>query len=380
LIARGVQLAYAGLLLGPYRGFPAASGSRAVLEEALSVLPEEDLGTRAALEARLASIPPLAYHRDEAHARLARAREQADRSQAPLALYNVRMAELYLTYAPADRAHAADAMREIEQLCRTPGMSMTVQAVLLEAHRAVAALQDGELPNTYAALDRGLTRSKQLDADLHWMFQRMRALTRIHEGDGAGGTQQLMSLERPERSNRAFASDLLCVADSLLVLQAPARVPATSLQACLAADPDDPPNIWALKIRTLCAAGVLSEAASQLAEVPSTELAELPVDRDYLGTLGALTRAALALDARAYLEAIEPLLRPYTQYFATNIAFHCEGSVLQLLGLIAARLGRPTDALQLLTEAITLSERRSMGASAAQARLELALCRAQRAL
>lgn len=375
----GVQLAYAGLLLGPYRGFPAASGSRAVLEEALSILPDGDLGTRAAVEARLASIPPLAYHREQARSRLARARELANTSQAPLGLYNVRMAELYLTYGPGDRAQAAEAMREVEQLCRTPGMSMTVQAVLLEAHRAVAALQDGELPNTLAALDRGLTRSKQLDADLHWLFQRMRALVRIHEGDSAGGTQQLLSLERPERSNRAFASDLLCAADAYLILQAPTRVPTANLQACLAHDADDPPNIWALKVRTLCAAGMLSEAARQLAEVPSSELAQLPCDRDYLGTLGALTRAALTLDARPYLEAIEPLLRPYTQYFATNITFHCEGSVLQLLGLIAARLGRNAEAQQLLVEAITLSERRGFGTCAAQARLELALCRAQRA-
>jgi hypothetical protein len=270
-------------------------------------------------------------------------------------------------------------MREVEQLCRTPGLSMTVQAVLLEAHRAVASLQDGELPNTYAALDRGLTRSKQLDADLHWLFQRMRALARIHEGDSAGGTQQLTSIERPERSNRAFASDLLCAADACLILQAPARVPPESLQAYLAANPDDPPNIWALKVRTLCAAGFMSEAARQLAEVPSSQLAQLPCDRDHLGTLGALTRAALALDAREYLEAIEPLLRPHTQRFATNIAFHCEGSVLQLLGLIAARLGRHVEAQQLLTDAISLSERRGFGASAAQARLELALCRAQRA-
>ena len=375
----GVQLAYAGLLLGPYRGFPAASGSRAVLEEARALLLDSDLGTRAAVEARLASIPPLAYAKDRAFALLERARQQADASELPLALYNVRMAELYLMHGPRDRAAAAEAMRDVERLCRTPGLSMTVQAVLLEAHRAVAALQDGELPNMYAALDRGLARSQQLDPDLHWLLLRMRALARIHEGDTAGGTQQLVSLVRPEHSSRAFASDLLCAADACLILQAPERVPREQLLQWMAADPDDPPNIWALKVRTLSAAGYASEAMRQLAEVPSTQLAQLPCDRDYLGTLGALTRAALALDAREYLEALVPLLQPYTDLFATNIAFYCEGSVAQLLGLIAARLGRQVEAQQLLTEGISASDRHGLGACAAQARLELALCRASRA-
>jgi DNA-binding winged helix-turn-helix (wHTH) protein len=375
----GVQLAYAGLLLGPYRGFPAASGSRAVLEEALTLLPDSELGPRAAVEARLASIPPLVFDGAEARAHLQRAREHADTSGMPLAIYNVRMAELYLNFSPRERAQAAEAMREIEQLCRTPGLSMTVQAALLEAHRAVAALQDGELASMHSALDRGLARSQKLDVDLQWMFLRMRALARIAEGDTAGGTQQLMSLERPERSKRAFASDLLCAVDTCLIFQLPNSLPREQLLSLLAADPDDPPNIWALKVRTLTAAGFMIEAGRQLAEVPSARLAALPCDRDYLGTLGSLTRAALALDARDYLEALVPLLQPYAQWFATNIAFYVEGSGAQLLGLIAARMGRPAEAQQLLHEGIALSERRGLGACAAQARLELALCRASRA-
>ena len=122
----------------------------------------------------------------------------------------------------------------------------------------------------------------------------------------------------------------------------------------------------------------MSEAARQLSEVKPAALAELPCDRDYLGTLGSLTRAALALDARDYLEALEPLLRPYAELIMTNIAFYCEGSGSQLLGLIAARSGRYNDARELLSQAVALSEQRGLGAIAAQARLELALCRANR--
>lgn len=374
----GVELAYAGLLLSAYRGFPAGSGSREVLQEALELLPEADLGTRAAVEARLASIAPLAFQAARSRKLLRRAREQADASERPLALYNVRMAELYLTCGPSDRPQMAEAMREVEALCRTPGLSMTVQAVLLEAHRAVAALQDGDVAGVRAALERGRLRSKQLDADVHWLFMRMSALMSIHTGDTAAGAQLLSSLERPDRAGRAFASDLLCASDACLVFQDRSSLPREALLARLAGGPDDPPDIWALKVRALSAAGQLVEARRLLGEVPASALASLPCDRDYLGTLGALTRAALTLDARPYLEALEPLLLPYEDHFAANITFYCEGSVLELGALIAARLGRVAQACEKLAAAVVRSERAGLGACAAQAKLELALCRANR--
>jgi hypothetical protein len=373
----GVQLAYAGLLLGPYRGFPAATGSRSVLEEALQLLPESDLGTRASVEARLASIPPVAFDAEQCRSRLRMAREQADLSRLPLALYNVRMAELYLTCGPFERAKAAEAMRDVEALCRTPGLSMTVQAVLLEAHRAVAALQDGDVAAMRCALDRGQSRSEQLDPDLHWVFRRMQALASIHEGNSVDGKRYLAELERQQPRGQAFASHLLCIADACLVFQGAARLERQHWLTRLAYQPDDPPNIWALKVRVLSAAGLTSEAWRLLVEVPPERLAALPCDRDYLGTLGALTRAALTLDARDYLSALEPLLAPYSEKFATNIAFYCEGPLMLLQGMIAARMGRQNEARERLSAACELSDRAGLGACAAEARLELALRRSQ---
>jgi hypothetical protein len=372
----GVQLAHAGLLLDPYRGFPGARGSRDVLEDALARLPEDDLGNRAAVQARLASIPPVAYDEAASRLQLMAARRMADQSQFPLGLYNVGMAELYVQSGPARRDQSARKMRELEALCRKPGLKMTVQMVLLEAHRAIAALQDGELGSVNAALERGEVRARRVDADLLWQFLRLRAVASINAGERAQGAVALRALERRERPGRAFASDLWCAYDACVVLGEPERIPRESLLERFGAQPADPPNIWAAKLRGLSAAGMLAEARTALAEIEPARLAALPHDRDYLGTLGALTRVALSLNAGEYLEALEPLLLPYVDRFAANVSFYCEGSVLQLLGSIAAHSGRRSEAMERLAEGIKACERAGLQTAAAQARLELSLCRA----
>jgi hypothetical protein len=362
-------------LLDPYRGFPGANGSLEVLEEALQLLPDDDLGNRAAVLARIAGIPPLAYDREAGLVRLAPAHALADSSQFALGTYNVRMAELYLTGGPEHRDRELETMREVEELCRKPGLSMTVQSVMLEAHRAIAALQDGQLAAMDAALERGEARSRQLDADLLWQFQRLQAIAIINAGDRTRGVAALRALEVRERPGRAFASDLQCAYDACVVLAEPERVPRRALLQQLTVEPTDPPNVWALKLRALAAAGLTAEAQAALIAVPAPRLAALPHDRDYLGTLGALVRVALQLDANEYLEALEPLLAPYADHFAANIAFYCEGSMLQLSGSIAARLGRTKRALECLEHGAETCERACLHAAAAQARLDLALLR-----
>jgi hypothetical protein len=62
----------------------------------------------------------------------------------------------------------------------------------------------------------------------------------------------------------------------------------------------------------------------------------LPCDRDYLGTLADLGRAAIDLDEGDYLTAVKKLLAPYTEHFAIGVSFFCEGPVGGLLEAIGA--------------------------------------------
>ena len=106
------------------------------------------------------------------------------------------------------------------------------------------------LPNVHAALDRGLTRSQQLDPDLHWLFLRMRALARIHEGDSGRRHAALMALVASRAQRRARSQRSVVRADACLIFQTPDQLAARDLLTLMAADRDDPPNIWALKVRT----------------------------------------------------------------------------------------------------------------------------------
>jgi hypothetical protein len=108
--------------------------------------------------------------------------------------------------------------------------------------------------------------------------------------------------------------------------------------------------------------------------VPAEQLARLPCDREYLGTLGALARAALKLQAPDYVLALYKLLLPYPEHFAVNVSFLCEGSVSQLLGMLARSLGDRASARRQLELAVALSEQSGLLKCSAEAQLELCSC------
>ena len=131
------------------------------------------------------------------------------------------------------------------------------------------------------------------------------------------------------------------------------------------------PTSWSIKLRALAAAGLHDRARAGLAALAPAALGRLPRDRDHLGTLGALARTALALGALEHARALEQLLAPYEQHFAVQVAALCEGAALQLLGSLAAALGRPEQAIARLQAGIEASERAGLTVCALQARLEL---------
>jgi hypothetical protein len=65
------------------------------------------------------------------------------------------------------------------------------------------------------------------------------------------------------------------------------------------------------------------------------------------------------------------LLAPYPEHFAVNVSFLCEGSVSQLLGMLARGLGRRDQATVHLHEAVAISGRVGLVAAAHDARAEL---------
>ncbi len=370
----GQALASAALLLDLHAGFPAVPGSREALEGGLAMLPVED-PLRGAVLARLATAPPAAYDAARSTEQAALALAMGQRSDSLLAIYHARAAQLYLGGGPAHAETSAAVMTDIVRMCAENPSLMSAPPVLLDMHRAITSLQRGDSKATAEALARAELVCRKLDhRDLLWHVQRFQELSCLNAGQIVSAGATLHALHSRAEREGVLGTDLLRVYDRVVVLGDTAAVAASPLHLALVHEPGDPPNIWSIKVRTLVAAGFVDEARGLLETVPAGRLCNLPCDRDYLGTLGALARVVIALRAFEYARAIYSLLSPYPEYFAAHVSFFCEGSVSQLLAGLARLLGDQRRAIEHLETALACAEAAGLAACANQARLELAAC------
>jgi hypothetical protein len=368
----GTVMARAGFLLDLHPGFPPLRGAREVFDEALQLLPSDDTTTRAAVLARQATSAPLAFNAAHAGEQVDRALELSRNSDSFPTLFTVQLARLYLLGGPLHERSAAPLLSALESSCHEGATTVSVVPLLIELQRCIAALQRGDLPNSNEALDRLEACARALGSrELIWQAERFRILAQINARESAQPFGPLRELHRRAASEKILGTELFCAYDRSVVLGDAARMPRAELHGALGSDSGDPPSIWALKVRALANAGLHAEARRALYLRPAAQLALLPCDRDHLGTLGALARAAVALGARDYVHAIYPLLEPHARHFAVHVSFLCEGSVAELLGLLAHALGRRGDAVGHLELGVAISERAGLRGCEAQARSEL---------
>jgi eukaryotic-like serine/threonine-protein kinase len=367
-----VTLAHAVLLLDPHPGFPPVAGALAGLNDALEALPSSESGLRAALLARRATSAPDAFDHARSDAQITQAIALLGDSDARLPRYALLSAQLYLRGGPAHAAEAATRLRELEAFCDSYPHMYTVPPVFIELHRAIIAQQAGDLLTQDTALVRCAKLARAVGShELLWHAKRFQALARINAGEFERGALALQDLHRRAAQNARLGTRLLCVYDETVVLRSSAAILSDSARDVLALDPSDSPSIWSIKVRALAAGGLHREAHIALSMLPATRLANLPCDRDYLGTLGALARAAIEIGALDYAAALYELLEPHSELFAAHIAFSCEGSVAQLCGMLSLRLGHNARALAQLGAGVVLCERAGVHTCAEQARREI---------
>lgn len=213
-------------------------------------------------------------------------------------------------------------------------------------------------------------RCRDLDSELLWEFERFSLLSQLQTG-ALKDPRALHALHERALKQAVFGTELFRAFDMAVIFAQPLRDP--QLAAALEPPDNDRPNLWSLKLRARAASGQRNEARAALEHVPAARLERLPCDRDYLGTLGALARGALDLNAPDYIEALYALLAPYPQqHFAVNTSFYCEGSVSELLGLLAAAKSLPERAREHLREAVGFSERAGLPGCARSAEAQLA--------
>ncbi|HEX4341504.1 MAG TPA: AAA family ATPase [Polyangiaceae bacterium] len=383
--------ARAALMLDLHPGLPPHEGGRAALEEARAALvrsrpastepratrregramllaPEDDV--LPAVVARLVTSVPYAYDARLGAECLSEAMALAAGAPSLLANSTVLSVALHLASGPADRERAHALSRELDALCESEPLALSVSPVLVALNLAITSAQEGARAPMSAALDRAARRCRALGHhELAWHTERFRLLAQLETGDTARVAPELRRHHRQGESERLHSAWLFVAYDELVVLTSSTSSADDDL-AVLDTNPDDAPNLWALKVRALTCAGRRDEAYRALGRVAPEALRGLPSDREWLGTLGALVHAAVALDAPAYLDVLEALLVPYPDHFAVNVGFFCEGSVRTLLGLIAATR-RDDRAVTLLEAGAAASDRAGFTAAAIRARQAL---------
>jgi len=364
--ADGAMLARAAAMRNLHPELQPLPGAAAAAEHALELLDPAEHALRAMAAAQLACSAPRCYSREQAMPLIREARDLAHQSRDRNALLPVLLWQMHLEGGP-EHGHAASACAELETLMLTGAREMPPTPLMVSLFRATVALQRGDLAAVRPALLRAESIARLLNhLELIWHVLRCQAVMLINTGAVAEGRQELARLPC-EAQHRPATTYPMSAFDRAVLLEIPeAGLRLSELEVrALEHRSWDPPGLWALKLRALASAGFSDDARAALRLVDPSALAELPSDSQYLGTLGHLARAALALEAREYFEPLVQLLLRHPSYFCAHLSFVCEGSTRALAGRLLLALGRKDEALTQLKEGLAAEQRAGLASCAA---------------
>ena len=371
--ARGlVQSAY---MLNPHPGFEPIPGGRVAIERALSILPAEAKEGRALGLAELACTPPVSFDRERALAHIQQAEELARSCGALTSLAGVLHCKLYICGGPDSGADIRQTRDEIAQLNRSHPMRFPVAPAELAMFASVIALQAGNRTEMATALQEVEQSSRRLrHLELVWHGQRWNVLARINTESKPELLRELDKLHASASRQQIIGHGSFRAFDRAVVFRELGQsVPLDDeARSALESVESDPPGIWAMKVRAWVSVGEPSRARSLLRTLTPEQLQRLPPDRDHLGTLGHLARAVVALDAPEYAQVLYTMLQGHADRHAGHVAFYCEGSVEQLLGILALSLQRHNQAFVHFQSALDRTERAGWGLRGVELRVQLA--------
>jgi DNA-binding winged helix-turn-helix (wHTH) protein len=357
---------------------PIGRGAAGYLEQALRLLPAQASGLRAVALAGLAAAAPHCYVAERCETLVEQAAQLAREVGSQGGRYVALLHQLHLIGGPLQRARTEALATELELMVQQKPAQLAGLPIDLALFRASQAYTAGALDKARTGLTLAASRARQLHhAELSWHCERALVLLGLELGEGPQAWDALAALhERAQRAGIA-GSTLLCAYDRLVLLPEVEESPPALDQgqrAALQFDADDAPMFRALKLRALACAGFHDEARAALRSLAPEALTALPLDSQYLGTLGHLTRAALLLDESAYYAPLSALLGRFPDALAVQLLCACDGPVPQLLGELAYASGQLSEATAQFENALAASKRAGLVVRAAQASLWLVRC------
>jgi DNA-binding winged helix-turn-helix (wHTH) protein len=380
-IGDGRLLVNAASMLNPHPGFQPIPGGDRALREGLELLGPDEHASRAIGLAALACVPPQCFSAERCYPLLDEALALARKTRDPRALRVALDSALYLRGGPAFAAQVGEHVTEIRSVAQARAGEMRVVPVQLAMREAIAALQRGDAAAVAAAVERSAAASREIGhVELLWHSDRFALVARLNAGVWSEGLVGLETLHRRALQRPILGTAAFCAFDRVVAFGELAGNAALDdeTRAALQYEPADPPSLWALKVRALASAGLTGEAKAALRVVSPADLARLPCDADYLGTLGHLGRAAVELRLLDHAQSLLALLGSHPDHYAGQVSFLCEGSVPQLLGMLEYALGRLEPAIAHLQTGVTSNDQAGLLPRALEARLQLARCLKER--
>lgn len=380
-LARNTQqhrlLALAGQAMVRAPGVVMVEDCRSVLEDALAGLAEDDHALRSTTLAHLAWCSPYCFDRGQVEALGERALYHARLAQSRPAQIAALRTQIHLGAGPCrPDSETRRLLDEADQLAAQEGHQQRVswrnQASSL---RASIALQRGDQLGVEQALEALSKSARDLrHAELIWHSDRMRVIHRMNQGFLSDAAQLLRELRARAKAMQLFAYELVCSQDFLVLLRQTTdlRDPSISLSSLAQPAPQDSPGVLAIKLRAAVDMHKTDVARQVFDELCERGFERLPCDRDYLGVLSHLTRAAVMLGSHDWAKRLLSLLAPHAGMFSSDISFHSDGAVDHALGLLARFLGDRAQALSWFRAAIVANERVGMRARVLDSRFELA--------
>jgi DNA-binding winged helix-turn-helix (wHTH) protein len=369
-------LARCGLALVGAPGVVMLADGRSVLEDALAGLPAGEHALRALALCHLSWCAPLCFERERCQTLVAEASRHAEQSDSEQARFIALRARIHLQAGPCvpyqgtlDLIAQADvAARNVGPIAE--GLWRMQRRTLL----AVLASQRGDR----LALEQILTGLSDTDRahfpELGWHCERMVVIDRLNRAELADMGARLTELRQRAERLQLFAHERVCAYDTMIWLSLThpdwARIRAAS--PVLAAVPEDPPSVLAIKLRSALCLGQLEGARAIVSDFAAHGFEKLPCDRDYLSVLGYVAQAVSVLGDATHAAGLLDLLEPFADRAATDMSMHTAGSVAHLLGLLCRLLGRRAEARTYFERAVGANEAFGLRVHALDSRTELA--------
>ena len=342
---RGEDMARAVLLMGTgVGGFEvdlSDEHQRALLEQALELLPPQDSSLRAATLARLSLALAEKVGTED---RAAMARSAAEMA----ARLGDRSVEVSALAAACDalagpdhvEQRLADTARMVE-LAVASGDAML--QLLARRVRLVALLEVGDVQGVDAQIAAYARTSDRLRLPLYaWPVPIWRGMRADMDGDGEAAWRHLAEAEELARRSGSYNAELMVLSLRMWMLRKEGRIeellpemlPREQEMAHFAGAG----CMWAALFGS---AGRLDDARRHIERVRRRGLdALLPRDSEWVEYLWQLADGAMAVDDAAMMRAVHERLQPYAHLWAVDgMGGACFGRVSTLLDRLAARIG-----------------------------------------